>query len=306
MVKLGYIFFSTLVSTVVNTILMLAKIVVGSIFGSISLVADGFDSLLDLITGVFAGVGENISKKPPDKTHLFGHEKYQMVFSLAIALTLIVSSYIIAQEAIDRLITKQQLNFELIILIVALISIFGKMALSLFIYKVGRKHNSYVLVANAKNYRTDAISSIFVCIAMIGVYFGLWWFDPLFALLIVAIILYTSYDITRDSLPDLLDRAPSTKHIKKLKTIVMSFPEVGEVHVIRLRRVLGRYTGDFHLLLDPNLTILEGHKIAERVKERLEQEEEFENIIVHIEPYISEEKIENKEEEYFPPEKNED
>ena len=286
-------FFATSLSVSINLVLIGLKLSIGFIFSSISLIADGFDSLLDIITAAFAGIGEHMSRKPPDKEHPFGHEKYQLLFSIAIALTLFFSAYLIAQDAIERLIHKEGLVFSWLILVVVCISIIGKLVLSVVLLYIGKRINSPVLIANAKNYRTDVFSSVFVGVALIGAYFNVWWLDPICAFIIVLLIFYTGFEIIKFSLPELLDRAPPEEIIERVKEIAMGNPAVKEVHIIRLRSILGTYTGDFHLLVDPNLSIAEAHEIAEETKAKIENEREFKNILIHIEPFTPEELLES-------------
>ena len=277
-----------------NILLVGLKLVIGFIFNSISLIADGLDSVLDLVSAAFAGIGDRISRKPPDKDHPFGHEKFQLVFSLVIALTLFISSYLIAQDSIGKLRDQIPYKLDKWIAIAAAISFVGKISIAFFLGRIGKKLNSPVFIANAKNYRTDAISSVFVGIAFLGSYFDLWWFDPACALVIVGLILFTGYEIIKMVLPELVDKGPTEDIIKELKEIAHSFSEVREVHIIRLRSILGVFTGDFHILVDPDLSILEAHAISEKVKDKLEATGTFRDLIIHIEPFTPEEMIESR------------
>lgn len=286
--------FATTLSLSINGLLIVLKLTVGFIFSSISLLADGLDSLLDIVTAAFAGVGEHVSRKPPDADHPFGHEKFQLLFSVAIALTLFFSGYLIAEDAIQRLIRKEGLVFSWLILVVATISIVGKLILALVVEFIGKKINSSVLVANAKNYRTDVLSSVFVIIALFGSYFNVWWLDPVCAFIIVLLIFYTGFEIAKFSLPELLDRAPPEEVVTRVKKIACSHPAVKEVHIVRLRSILGIYTGDFHLLLDPKMTLNEAHDIAEEVKAKIEEDKSFKDILIHIEPYTPQESLKQK------------
>ena len=277
-----------------NILLVGLKLVIGFIFNSISLIADGLDSVLDLVSAAFAGIGDRISRKPPDKDHPFGHEKFQLVFSLVIALTLFISSYLIAQDSIGKLRDQIPYKLDKWIAIAAAISFVGKISIAFFLGRIGKKLNSPVFIANAKNYRTDAISSVFVGIAFLGSYFDLWWFDPACALVIVGLILFTGYEIIKMVLPELVDKGPTEDIINELKEIAHSFSEVREVHIIRLRSILGVFTGDFHILVDPDLSILEAHAISEKVKDKLEATGTFRDLIIHIEPFTPEEMIESR------------
>ncbi|MHA1419221.1 MAG: cation diffusion facilitator family transporter [Candidatus Heimdallarchaeaceae archaeon] len=294
MVSFSSATFANIISIGVNSLLVALKLSIGFFTGSISLIADGFDSILDLVTATFAGIGEKISKKPADSSHPFGHQKYQLVFSLAIALILFISSYFIASESIEKLVNQTPLVFSYLILIAASVSLVGKIVMSIILFRIGKKINSVVIIANAKNYRTDAFSSVFVIIAFIGSYFGIWWLDPVCAFIIVGLILFTGFEIAKVSIPDLLDKGAPQEVLDKLNEIALSHPEVKEVHVVRLRTILGYYTGDFHILVDPQMSIFEAHEVSEKVKEELENEEIFKDLIIHIEPFTEEESLKEK------------
>ncbi len=292
MVKLSLAAVANILSIGGNLILMTLKLVIGFIFGSISLIADGFDSVLDLVSATVAGFGERKSRKPADFDHPFGHHKFQTISSLAIVTTMLLSSYFIADDAISKLITGVSYDLDILILVAAIISFAGKILLYLGLMTIGKKLNSPVFIANAKNYRTDAISSVFVGFAYLGVKLNVWWLDPAFALVIVVLILYTGFEITKSSLPELLDKGPPQEVVEKLKKTALKFEHVEEVHIIRLRLSLGAYTGDFHILVNPELSIIKAHEISEEVKAELEEDDDFRDLIIHIEPALPEEFLE--------------
>ena len=165
MVKLGLAAAANILSIGGNLILMTLKLVIGFIFGSISLIADGFDSVLDLVSATIAGIGERVSRKPADSDHPFGHHKFQTISSLAIVTTMLLSSYFIADDAISKLVVGISYDLDILILVAAIISFVGKILLFLGLMVIGKKLNSPVFIANAKNYRTDAVSSVFVGLA---------------------------------------------------------------------------------------------------------------------------------------------
>ncbi len=287
---------ANILSVGVNSLLVAFKLAIGFFTGSISLIADGFDSILDLVTATFAGVGEKISKKPADSSHPFGHQKFQLVFSIAIALTLFISSYFIASEAIERLLNPEPIPFDklYLILIVAIVSFVGKIAMSINLFRIGKKINSVVIIANAKNYRTDAFSSIFVIIAVVGSYFSIGWLDPVCAFIIVGLMIFTGFEIIKVSIPDLLDKGAPQEVLDKLTETALSHPKVKEVHIVRLRTILGYYTGNFHILVDPQMTIFKAHEVSEEVKQDLEREGIFRELMIHLEPFTPEESLEGK------------
>ncbi|MBA7524090.1 hypothetical protein ES705_16227 [subsurface metagenome] len=104
-------------------------------------------------------------------------------------------------------------------------------------------------------------------------------------------IFYTGYEIVKVNLPELIDKGPPEEIVKKVEEIALSVNGVKEVHLIRLRSILNVYTGDFHILVDPEISIREGHDIAEMVQSQIEETGLFRDLVIHIEPFLPEESL---------------
>jgi cation diffusion facilitator family transporter len=288
----------TIIGLIVNVLLAGFKITISILTGSLSLLADGLDSALDIATVIFGFVAIKIADRPADKDHHFGHAKFENFFSLGIALLLVASSGIIGFQAINKLINRTASEYNLYNLIIAACSIVLKGLLVWLNVSVGKKIQSPTLVANGKNFRTDILTSVVVLVSVsighlsIGS-FSLFWVDPTIAIGISIIIIITAIGITRDSARVLLDQSPDEEMLKNINKYTKEQVGVKKIGNIRARKVGDNiFLVDLDIYLDPTLTIAEGHDIACVVEEVLKERLPIKYIMIHVEPY--QEHIQNK------------
>jgi cation diffusion facilitator family transporter len=278
---------ATITALSVNILLGTMKIFVGMLFSSMALIADGFDSVMDLFMGILAYLGIIISRKPADKNHLYGHEKIEMVFLILIIFVIYITGIGILLQALNRFISKEGVEFSILGLIIVVISIVGKIGISFYVYRIGMQVKSNSLKATGFNYMTDVISSSLAFIAMISALFGFGFVDSIAALLICGLIFYGATRMLLETIDILLDRAPSEEIQNQIYSISSSVEGVKEVHFLRARLIQNRIIGDVHILVDPDLTVREGHLISETVSVKLENQLGA-KIIIHLEPYDEE------------------
>ena len=277
---------ATILALTANLFLITIKFVVGILVNSVSLVADGFDSTLDIFTAIIAYVGYHLACRPPDVDHHYGHNQLEALLSLGITVLLFLSAFVIFNLAISRLISGTPLEFDILGLLTALISVVTKICISCYVIKAGKLAKSPAIVANGRNYRTDALTSALVIFAMIGSFFSFGWLDAIMALVICIFIFYTGIQITKTSLTSLLDMAPPTAFNTDVLEKIENISGVEEAHNLRLRYLGNTITGDCHILVDPKIPLEVAHEIAEAVKELAEDEFAIKDLIVHLEPFI--------------------
>lgn len=277
---------ATLVALVINTLLGLLKIISGLLISSMSLFADGFDSLMDLFMGIFAFLGATIAQKPADEDHLYGHEKIEMIFLLLIIGVILITGTGIFLQALDRFIKGIELKFSVFGLVIIIISILAKFSISIFVYQISKQIYSTSLKATAFNYMTDMFSSVLVLLAVIGAYVNIGILDSVAAVIISLLIGYGALKMLNEALAILLDRAPDEKKLLAIRNLATSVEGVKEVHKLRARMIGNKIVGDMHVLVDPLLSVRQGHKISEEVYDVI-QRNLGANIIVHLEPYES-------------------
>lgn len=279
---------ATLIALSVNVILGCSKIITGAFISSISLIADGFDSIMDLFIGVFAYQGAILSQKPADEDHQYGHEKIEMLFLLLIVVFIFATGMGIFLQALDRFINEIILVFSLFGFLITIVAIIGKLLMSVYVYKVAVRVKSSSLKATSLNYFIDIFSSTAVLIAFISSFIGLGIIDSIAAVIICLFIFYGASMMLKEAINGLLDRAPDEKILKRIIDVSYTVEGVKEVHKLRARSTGDKITGDMHLLVDGRLTIQQGHDIAEKVASAILKEVDA-IIVIHIEPYSCEE-----------------
>ncbi|NHJ48116.1 MAG: cation transporter [Asgard group archaeon] len=293
----------TIIGLVINLILAAVKITISILNQSLSLLADGLDSALDIATTILGFVAIQIASKPADEEHHFGHTKTENLFSLGIAMLLVASSGIIGYQAVVKLIDAEQLSFSVANVVIASSSIVLKGFLVWIYNRIGKQINSPSLIANSKNFRTDILTSavVLISVSIAHISIGsttLYWVDPIIAIGISIVIIITAIGITKESAEILLDQSPDKETLDEIRTIAANQKGVIKVGNIRSRKIGSNILlVDLDIFLDPNLTIHQGHEIVCDVEDILKEKMPIEYIQIHMEPYHEHETEElNKDE----------
>ena len=273
---------------VVNLFLSVLKIITGVIGNSQSAVADGVHSLSDLTTDIAILIGVKYWSAPPDEEHPYGHGRIETIVTTFIGLILAMTALGIGWEAISTIRDEHIENPKWISLIGIGFSIVMKEILFRVTMKYSKKTNSSSLKANAWHHRTDAFSSIpaFIAVFISVNYPKLAFIDHVGAIIVAVIILRVAWQIFSSSFSELTDKGANKEDIEKIKKIALQNKDVKEVHGIRSRNHGVDKLVDLHVLVDDNITVKEGHDIADQVKNALlKQGPSISDVVVHIEPF---------------------
>jgi cation diffusion facilitator family transporter len=279
----------TLVGVLVNTFLILIKLVTGIFGSSQALIADAVHSFSDLFTDVVVLIGLKISSKPPDKTHHFGHARIETLAATIVGMALIGTALYIGIEASLTIYHHTEYHPTTLALFGAGVSIVFKEALYHYTIRTGRRIKSQLIVANAWHHRSDAFSSVAVLIGVTGTLINPSWhiLDAFAALLVSFFVVKIGLDILRDALREFTDTAPQPEIIGKINQCALSVNGVVDIHDLRVRTSGGFYQMEIHIVVDGQLTVLEGHKIAKTVEGCLvEDVGNFDRIIIHVDPEV--------------------
>lgn len=260
----------------------LVKIIYGYWTNSLSIISDGFHSLFDSASNVIGIIGITIASRPPDKTHTYGHGKFETFASLGIALLLFITCFEIAQSAIGRIYNPEIPDITLFSFIVMGITLVVNLMVSWYENKEGERLKSSILVADAKHTRSDVYVSVAVILGLIAIQMGYSIVDPIIAIIIAVLIAKMGVEIIRSSASVLLDRAPLKE--ETIRNIANSVAEVKESHKIRSRGLPSQIYVDLHVTLESNVSLFEAHKIAHLVEDKLKNSiPEIEDVVVHVE-----------------------
>jgi cation diffusion facilitator family transporter len=279
----------TIVGVLVNTFLIVLKLVAGIFGSSQALIADAVHSFSDLFTDVVVLIGLKISNKPPDKTHHFGHARIETLGSFIVGMALIGTALYIGIRASLTIYHHTDYLPTTLALFGAGVSIVLKEILYHYTIRTGRRIKSQLIVANAWHHRSDALSSVAVFIGVAGTQINPSWhiLDSFAALLVSFFIVKVGLEILRDALREFTDTAPEPEIIGKIQQCALSVNGVLDLHDLRVRTSGGLYQMEIHIVVDGQLTVLEGHKIAKAVESCLSEDVgNFSSITIHVDPEV--------------------
>ena len=286
----------TLVGGAVNVFLVAFKFVAGIMGNSAAMIADAVHSLSDFITDIIVLAFVRISGKPQDKSHEYGHGKYETLALTLIGVALLAVAIWILYGGATKIAT--WLNGGrleapgMLALWAALLSIVFKEAVYRYSIIKARQLQSPAVEANAWHHRSDALSSVGTALGIGGaIFLGQRWtvLDPLASLVVGAFIVKVSVHLLRDGIGDLMEQSLPAEVEKEILQLVASVPDVEEPHDLRTRRIGNHYAIEMHILMDGNMTLREAHDKATAVEDLLRERYGAQtHVAVHMEPKLHE------------------
>lgn len=275
------------VSTIGNALLSVAKISVGFLSGSLAVVSDGIDSATDVIISIVMIFTARIMSKPPSPQYVYGYDKAEGIATKVLSLVIFYAGAQLLVSSVQSLFSSEPRELPgFIAIYVTIFSIIGKLGLSLYQHRQGKRINSPLLIANAKNMQNDVIISI-------GVLAGLFFtfvlklpiLDAVTGLIISLFIIKTSFGIFMDSNVDLMDGVKDVSIYNKIFEAVEKTPGASSPHRVRSRQIGNMYMIVLDVEADGTISLNEAHNIAEAVEASIKQSvENVYDIVVHVEP----------------------
>ena len=282
----------TLVGGVVNVVLLLFKFVAGIVGHSAAMVADAVHSLSDFVTDVIVLVFVHISGKPQDKSHDYGHGKYETLAMTLIGMALLLVAVGILYSGLTKIVAwaaGAQLQAPgTLALWAALLSVVLKEAVYRYSMVKARQLNSQAVEANAWHHRSDALSSIGTAVGIGGaIFLGPRWtvLDPVASIVVGAFIVKVAVGLLRNGIGDLMEQSLPDAVEQEILQSVAALPNLTEPHDLRTRRIGNHYAIELHILMDGTITLREAHDKATEVENLLKARYgEETHVAVHVEP----------------------
>jgi cation diffusion facilitator family transporter len=249
------------------------------------LIADGIESVSDVVSSSVVYLGLRLSNKPPDEDHPYGHGKAEPVAAIIVSLALIVAAIVIGVESIVRIQTPHPLP-EAYTLWVLLAVVGIKALLSRYVSSVGEGINSTAVRSDAWHHLSDAITSTFV---FVGITVALWTrnaaADDWAALCASPVIMFNAWRQLRAPFAELLDTAPAPKLELEVRSVASTVAGVIGLEKCHVRKVGFSYYVDLHIVVEGTLSVRQGHNIAHDVEDAvLQQVPQIAEVLVHVEP----------------------
>ena len=283
---------ATVVSTSVATLLVFVKLAIGLASGSVAVLASAIDSLLDMAVSIFNFFAIKKSEEAPDEEYHYGKGKIQAIAGVIEGTIITISGLYIIYVAIEKLRMGKETTLLTPSIIAMAISIVVTWFLVKYLLSVAEKTDNIVIKADALHYKTDLWSNAAVLLSLgLVAATGLDWIDALFGLGIGVYIIYSAYEIIVEGVEILLDKALDGKMVAKIGEIISAHQEVSSYHWLRTRTDGTTNFVEFHMVLRPNMLLIEAHRIAEEIEEQIVALDTNKRWVItpHFDPYDDEE-----------------
>jgi cation diffusion facilitator family transporter len=267
-----------------NSSLIIMKLVVGIISGSVSIISEAIHSSMDLIAAIIAFFSVRVSDNPPDSRHPYGHGKIENISGVIEAILIFIAAIWIIFEAVRKLLgEKIELDSIALGSIVMLVSAIVNTIVSRRLYKVARATNSVALEADALHLKTDVYTSLGVAVGLgLIMITGINWLDPVIAICVALFIIRESYYLLRKAYTPLLDTAWAEDEIEKLE-ITLAGLDVS-YHDLRTR-VAGNYRFiDLHIEIPEDVSVGSAHQYCDKIENELTDNYKNLTVTIHVEP----------------------
>ncbi len=275
------------VAIIGNASLSAAKIAIGIFAGSMAVIADGIDSASDVLTSLITLITAHIVATPPDPKYPYGYRKADTIATKLLAFIIFFAGAQLAISAFQSLIKPVEKEIpNLISVYVIVISIIGKQLLAIYLKKTGKKVQSAMLIANAKNMQSDVVISVSVLLGLVFTFIlKMPILDTVTAALVSIWIMYVAFKIFMETNRELMDGVENTAIYKTIIDTVKEVKGAYNPHRIRVRKIADLCEVSLDVEVDGSLTLNEAHDIAVKIENQLKKKiKNIYDVLVHVEP----------------------
>jgi cation diffusion facilitator family transporter len=283
-VREKYGMLSSAVGVICNIFLFALKYIMGTISNSISVISDAFNNLSDCASCIVTLFGYKLAAKPADKDHPFGHGRMEYLTSLSIAVVIIVVGLELLKDSVLKIMHPEQVKFSIIVLISLVVSVAVKLWMSLFNTKLGNRINSTVMLATAKDSKSDVLATVVVIIALIASVFTDLPVDGAMGVIVSAFVLKSGYDIVRDTVDELLGKPADQQIIDDINNLIKENVKIIGIHDMLIHNYgPGNMIGSCHVEVRSDEDFTQIHDIVDGIERRIHKEL---NILmtIHMDP----------------------
>ncbi len=279
---------ATIVSSITATVLIIIKLTIGILSGSVAVLASAIDSVLDLIISAFNYFAINKSEQPADKTFNYGKGKIEALAAVIEGTIITMSGFFILYHAIKKAYVGEETTLLGSSILVMAISLVITIALVMFLNYVAKKTNNMVIKSDALHYKTDVLSNGAILISLVLIYStGLHLIDAIMGVIISIYIIYSAYEIIKEGVFILLDGSLDKEIVNEIKNIIESENGISNYHYLKTRKSANTNFVDVHLVFNDGISLLKAHSLGDKIEDKIALINEIEEWIinVHLDPY---------------------
>ena len=282
---------AALLSICSNITLIIMKVIVGVISGSVSIISEAIHSGMDLVAALIAFFSVRKSDAPPDERHPYGHDKIENVSGVIEAVLILIASGWIIIEAVKKLFNPSDIEGISLGFMVMLASAAVNWMVSGHLYRIAKEEDSVALAADALHLKADVLTSLGVATGLFGIWvashfgYNLYYLDPVVAIGVAIFITKEAIEMLNHSFQPLVDHSLSEEELAITAQVIQQFrPQSDGFHDLRTRRAGRRRHIDFHLTLPRDMTVAESHTICDQIERGIEERLPHAVVLIHVEP----------------------
>ncbi|MBS4750736.1 cation diffusion facilitator family transporter [Granulicatella sp. zg-ZJ] len=275
----------TLISIIIYTVIASLKIILGTLFKSSALSADGWNNFTDVLSSVAVFFGIRLAKQPADEEHQYGHWKVEGISSLMSSFIMCFIGLQVLFSSFTSLVQQEEPNFDLSLAAIGIFASALMFATYFYNHRLANRIQSMGLKAVAQNNLADAFTSLSTAISIFfAVLFKWYWIDSIMAIFVSAFILNTAFSVFKESAFALSDGF-DTEQLEPFRKLILSHPEIHDVRSIKARHYGANIYVDVTVLMNAHLTVKESHDVTETIEKELSEQFGVTFTDVHVEPY---------------------
>ncbi|MBN2816087.1 MAG: cation transporter [Campylobacterales bacterium] len=290
---------ATIISTTVASVLVIMKMTVGVLSGSIAVLASAIDSLLDLTVSLFNYFALHTAEKNPDEKFHYGRSKIEPLAAVIEGVVISFSALFIFYEALSKIIHPREMGFMNESIGVMIASLIITSGLVLFLNYVAKKTENMVIRADALHYKSDLFSNGAILFALVAIHYtDMPLIDPILGIAIAIYMIYSAVPIVKEGILMLLDAALPTEKIEKIEAILKDEKAIKAFHYLQTRESGSHVFVSVHAVFNVSISLYEAHLIADKAEAKIRAlfENKKTHILIHMDPYDDSEI--NEEEEW--------
>lgn len=280
--RFGYL--GGIVGIIVNFSLFLSKFIIGTLLNSVAITADAFNNLSDIGSSIVTIVGFKIADKPADKDHPFGHGRGEYIAGLIVSFMVLLVGFQFVKDSIDRILHPVPLRFDMISLLVLILSIIAKAWLGFFNNRLGKEISSGTLNATSFDSFSDVIITTTVAISLVLSKFIAFPIDGYAGLLVAVFILYAGYNLVKDTISPLLGEAPPPELVKAIVAEISSYRGIIGSHDLIVHSYgAGKYIATIHAEVSADMPVMEAHELIDMAENKISKKLDI-LLVIHMDP----------------------
>ncbi|OAZ69164.1 Cation-efflux pump FieF [Bacillus siamensis] len=273
-------------SVISNSLVVMLKIAVGMVTGSVAILSEAIHSFLDLIAAFIAFISVRISKKPADTGHPYGHGKVENLSGTIETMLIFAAGIWMIYECVQKLVNPEPVHLPVLGIVVMLAGALINLIVSKLVKREAVKVNSVAMKSNALHLLTDVYTSLGVAASLLVVTLTKWYIlDPIIGMVLAVYIIYEAFKLMKEAFPPLIDTRLSEEEEQTILEIIETFHhEFIEIHDFRTRRSGPQEYIDFHMVVASHVTIKDVHDLCDRIERDITDEFKQAQVMIHPEP----------------------